>query len=168
MIAALYKATKSFLNATSLGTKILVGILVLVMIGVGYILVVAIIGVSHSGKPATETTAETQSTDEAPDPNLLRAVVGAASLRSAMRNPSSFQLSSVLIMSDKTVCYQYRAQNGFGGMNIEYAILTPNATNLSTDAGLWNRKCARKQGEDITALASQRIDIVSRFVGGSK
>lgn len=163
MMAALYKATKSFVNATSLVTKILIGILVLVMIGVGYALVLVIVGVS--GKPTAKPPAETQSADEAPDPNLLRAVVGAASLRSAMRNPASFQLSSVLIMPDKTVCYQYRAQNGFGGMNIEYAVLTPNAANLSTDAGLWNRKCARKKGEDITALAIQRMDMVSRFVG---
>jgi hypothetical protein len=135
--------------------KILIGILVLIMIGV--------IVSSYNEKPTAEPQIQDDTKD---DPNLLRAVVGAASLRNAMRNPDSFQLSSVLIMPDKSVCYQYRAQNGFGGLNVEYAVLTPKASNLNTSASLWNRQCAHKQGEDITALASQRIDMVSRFVGG--
>jgi 2,4-dienoyl-CoA reductase-like NADH-dependent reductase (Old Yellow Enzyme family) len=80
-------------------------------------------------------------------------------------NRSATAPSPENLSKDKKRCYQYRAQNGFGGMNIEYAVLTPNAANLSTNAGLWNRKCARKNGEDITALATQRMDMVSRFVG---
>ena len=40
-----------------------------------------------------------------------------------LRNPSSFQLLSVTIAADGTACYEYRAQNGFGGLNVEHAVM---------------------------------------------
>jgi hypothetical protein len=54
--------------------------------------------------------------------NYARAATGAKILKSSMRNPDSFKLSEVLVMSDGSVCYEYRAQNGFGGINVEHAV----------------------------------------------
>ena len=38
-----------------------------------------------------------------------------------MRDPDSFKLSSVIIMDKGAVCYEYRAHNGFGGVNVACA-----------------------------------------------
>jgi hypothetical protein len=62
-----------------------------------------------------------------PDPDFERnkaAAAGAIVLRKQMRNPDSFKLASVLRFPDGAVCYEYRAQNGTGGMNVERAVLT--------------------------------------------
>jgi hypothetical protein len=86
---------------------------------------------------------------------LARAAQGASSLKKAMRNPASFDLSQVLAMKDGAVCYEYRAQNGFGGFNVERAVLSPKGKFKGSDdegfAGLWNRECAGKTGDDQTA-----------------
>ena len=72
------------------------------------------------------------------------AAVGAASIKRAMRDPDSFKLTSALIISKTgAVCYEYRARNGFNGMNVGRAVLSPKGA-LKTDemagfATLWNK-----------------------------
>jgi hypothetical protein len=82
------------------------------------------------------------------------AVSGAKKLMDAMRNPDSFKLSSALFMDDGAICYEYRAQNGFGGMNVGRAVLTAKGiikTNeMEGGSKLWNRECANKSGYDNT------------------
>ena len=79
---------------------------------------------------------------------------GAKQLRDAMRNPDSFKLTQALIMGDGAVCYDYRAQNGFGGMNAEKAVLAPDGRFATTGSdgfhALWNKECADKTGLDET------------------
>lgn len=83
-----------------------------------------------------------------------RAIRGAKPLRDSMRNPDAFTLDRVLIMTDRTACYTYRAQKGFGGMNVGYAPLTPiqqfKTDEMSGFGSLWKRRCANKTGEDKT------------------
>ena len=81
--------------------------------------------------------------------------MGAAKqLMDSMRNPSSFKLSNVLFMEDGAVCYEYRAQNGFGGMNVGSAVLSPRGTIKTNEMEgyrtLWNLECANKSGYDKT------------------
>jgi hypothetical protein len=82
------------------------------------------------------------------------AAVGAKRLRDAMRNPDSFKLAQVLIMNDQAVCYEFRSQNGFGGMNLGQAVLSPSGqfrTNETSGfSSLWNKECANKTGADKT------------------
>lgn len=82
------------------------------------------------------------------------AVAGAKQLMGAMRNPDSFKLSNALLMGNGTVCYEYRAQNGFGGMNVGHAVLTEKGaikTNeMEGGTKLWNHECANKSGYDKT------------------
>ena len=91
-----------------------------------------------------------------------RATYGAKSLRNSMRNPDAFKLSEVLIMADGTACYTYRAQNGFGGVNVGHAVLTPRQqfkTNEMTGfRTLWNRRCANKKGEDKTRAVEYGLE----------
>lgn len=81
-------------------------------------------------------------------------MIGAKALKNAMRNPDSFKLAQVLVMPDGGVCYGYRAQNGFGGMNGERAVLSPDGTMRTDDSDgfsrAWHRECAGKTGDDKT------------------
>lgn len=90
------------------------------------------------------------------DINIDRAVRGALSLKSAMRNPDSFTVESALVMDSGAVCYEYRSQNGFGGLNQEQAVLTPKDNILLTThrgfAAAWEKFCHGKRGDDAEAL----------------
>jgi hypothetical protein len=87
-------------------------------------------------------------------------ILGAAAigLRSQLRNPESLKFSDVIQMPDDTICIHYRAQNGFGGMNVSRAVGMgeavgiPIVANEETDGEdfrtAWNNKCANKSGTD--------------------
>ena len=85
---------------------------------------------------------------------LAVAGVSLQRLRDSMRNPDSFKLRQALIMDNGATCYEFRSQNGFGGMNDGYAALTPTgrlATNeMPGGTALWNQYCANKNGKDET------------------
>lgn len=78
-----------------------------------------------------------------------------------MRNPDSFKLSNALFMDNGAVCYEYRAQNGFGGMNIGHAVLNPKGvlkTNeMNGGTQLWNHECANKSGSEDTSAVNYAI-----------
>lgn len=93
----------------------------------------------------------------------FRASLGAASIYKSMRNPDSLTLESVLGMKDGTICYRYRAQNGFGGMNREFAVLLPKAERLTTSAEVWNSRCANKIGSNLTMNAQTMMKPFSNF-----
>lgn len=79
-----------------------------------------------------------------------RAVVGA--LREAARNPASFMVERVIASDDgSVVCVQYRAQNGFGGMNREVAVFDGSKPG-TTDTAVVNRKCQVDGLRDLTSL----------------
>lgn len=93
----------------------------------------------------------------------LRTIAAARVLRKAARNPDRFVVESALAMDDNdSACIEFRAENGFGGMNREAAVLV-NSRDIflrSEDpdfAAAWARYCAKKPGEDVTALAA-RLD----------
>jgi len=96
---------------------------------------------------------------------LMLAARGAKTLRDSARNPKAFDLNSALSMKDGAICYEYRAQNGFGGMNAGYAVLTPKGrlrTSESPDGHtLWQKESAGKTGTDQT----HAIELVLRAIG---
>jgi hypothetical protein len=72
----------------------------------------------------------------------------------SMRNPKSFELVSVLAMPSGAVCYRYRAQNGFGGLNVEQALLLKDGSRIKTSSmdgfrSAWAGGCAGKVGNDL-------------------
>ena len=95
---------------------------------------------------------------------FLWATAGAMTLRSAARNPDSFVVEAALVMSDKVVCYHYRAQNGFGGMDRGRAVVTDSGLATDEQAGfepVWEKECTNKSGDDKgrsvqSALARRR------------
>lgn len=64
----------------------------------------------------------------------------AKAIRQVMREPASLQWISIGVNNDGTVaCLTYRARNGFGGMNIERAVVfNSKASSKKRD---WERHC---------------------------
>ncbi len=89
---------------------------------------------------------------EADEIRRLPALVGAGRLKAAMHDPKSFDLVQTLLMSDGSVCYTYRAKNGFGAVRTYYAAMGGGKIVTSDDdrfAGAWNKRCANKTGESV-------------------
>lgn len=81
-----------------------------------------------------------------------------------MRNPDSFKLESAIVTDARAVCYEYRAQNGFGGTNVEHAVLASDGKTLKSESmagfnNLWKKECNNKQGEDYTG----RVKVALNF-----
>ncbi|MBZ5489744.1 MAG: hypothetical protein LAO76_02290 [Acidobacteriia bacterium] len=118
----------------------------------------AVISQNGPTRPVSSTEQEKKAKDER---QFQLAVSGAKQLKNAMRNPDSFKVSNALFMDNGVVCYEYRAQNGFGGINVGRAVLTAKGmlkTN-EMDGGtkLWNRECANKSGYDKTWAVNYAI-----------
>lgn len=70
-----------------------------------------------------------------------RTVLVMASIKRAMREPDSISWITAHANDDASVvCLSYRARNGFGGMNVEYAVGTPHGISTSDDS--WDKNCA--------------------------
>ena len=86
------------------------------------------------------------------------AVAGAMTLRDSMRNPESFVVESAFVVDGTdTLCYEYRAQNGFGGMNREMAVISIKSNKVVNGRSnkvfaLWNKECANKPSESIDTV----------------
>ena len=77
------------------------------------------------------------------------AILAAKTLKANLRNPSSADWISVYANENgSAVCLILRAQNGFGGMNIErYAYVNEK---FSDTASIWNKNCAGDGFYDLT------------------
>ena len=131
----------------------------------GIVLAAGMLGsiLDKGAKPSNEkppTPAEERAKSEA-DARVQAGYLGAVTLKGAMRNPESFKLYSALLMTNGAVCYDYRAQNGFGGMNRERAVLTTAGALKLNDSGLWNKQCAHKEGKDLAPLINVQLNGLS-------
>ncbi len=86
------------------------------------------------------------------DPNIelrfRKTVLVAKTVKAALRNPDSVQWAGMLANDDASViCIEYRAQNGFGGMNLEHVAFAKG--KLQTSAQAWNKHCAAKKMWDM-------------------
>jgi len=89
----------------------------------------------------------------ADDRKLNLIFAGQEMLKKMMRDPDSLVFERVLYTDDESVCYEYRAKNGFGGMNKGAAVFSDKGFITNDDKGfdpIWSEKCAGKQGEEIS------------------
>jgi hypothetical protein len=103
--------------------------------------------------------------EQAREQGIARASVAAKALRQAARNPDSFVLEKALVMPNGAACLEYRAQNGFGGMSREQAVVPADSDKLlATGAGgfdsAWNSQCAGKTGADVTYQVRQYMKLI--------
>ena len=80
------------------------------------------------------------------------ALIGATNLQKAMRNPNSLKFESVFVTNDGDACYSYMAENGFGGINKEYAVLTKKLNFYANNSSKWNKLCANKEGIEVQSF----------------
>ncbi len=121
-----------------------------------------IVGASLSQPPISanrQNSAEENKPESENNAALALAAIGAESIKKSMRDPDSFKLSSVLIIDKtKAVCYEYRARNGFNGLNAGQAVLSPKGKLLTDEmegfSSLWNRECAHKEGHEWETAVS--------------
>ena len=117
------------------------------------------IGASHESPVPRSMTPEELAVKKKEDAATQRAAAGAVLLKKAMRDPDSFKLESALVIDGSgAVCYNYRAKNGFGGVDRGHAVLSTDGKRFKTDdmdgfTTLWNKECANKSGsETATAI----------------
>jgi len=56
-------------------------------------------------------------------------------LKKQMKDPSSFDVESACVMPNMTVCYKYRAKNGFGALDLGVAFVTQTSYATSDHKG---------------------------------
>lgn len=117
----------------------------------GFALVAFRSGVSESHKTESAKSPEQRAHDQLMAQLYSRGQQGANTLRKSMRNPDSFSLEETFASTGPgAICYTYRAQNGFGGMNREQAVLRKSGKFVSSkDSGFtnaWNADCAGQDG----------------------
>lgn len=79
------------------------------------------------------------------------AVAAAKSIKGAMRDPDSLKFDSMRVSEDgKTVCAEYRAKNGFGGMNKEFVTFVKDIGHR--DAATWNKNCRGAMTDQLYAV----------------
>lgn len=97
---------------------------------------------------------------------IRMATMAAELVHRNLRNPDSFKLHSVLVTEKGAVCYEYRAQNGFGGMNLEHGVVDQKRSVFTIEGQedfepAWNRACRNKEGDDITSEVKQLLSSVA-------
>jgi len=121
-------------------------------IAFGAIFGIAFIGqmVAGSSGPSQSGRAETAQDKQDKERNY-QAYLSAKALKSSLRNPASLSFISIRASADGgVICLKYRAQNGFGGMDIGHTIFKEGEP--SDSAASWNKNCARKLMYDETAV----------------
>jgi hypothetical protein len=80
---------------------------------------------------------------EMAEQRFQQTVLVLTSIKANLREPSSVECVDISSSDDGSlVCVQYRARNGFGGMNVESA--TAARGKLRTGSAAWNKDCAGK------------------------
>ncbi len=71
-----------------------------------------------------------------------RTVAAGKLVKSTMRDPDSLVWETISANEDASImCFEYRAKNGFGGMNREFVVITNKGASQKPDA--WNKNCTK-------------------------
>jgi hypothetical protein len=133
-----------------------------ILLAVGALVVAMLWLGSIRPKVTTPPTAAQKAEETRLTKDVVSAALAVKVLRSAMRNPASFELSQVLVMQDNSICFSYRAQNGFGGTNVGSAVVSPDREKFRTSEqegflSLLNRDCKNGVGVDETLNVDSAI-----------
>ena len=79
------------------------------------------------------------------------AMLSAKALKESLRNPDSLAFVYIHTNDDgSVVCMKYRAQNGFGGLNLGYVVYRDGQP--SERPASWRANCAHKAMHDLTQV----------------
>jgi hypothetical protein len=119
-------------------------------------------------QPVATAPAPARAESAIPQQHLANVAAGLDYLRTHARNPASLKFVNVKVISKTgSVCFTYRAQNGFGGMTIEQSaydarhggMITPEDSAFRED---WDKACTGKASTDITDAAQATLEDVQR------
>lgn len=117
----------------------LVAALIVILLGIAF--VGATLSDKGEGDTAPETPEQTAQKGISQE-RYSAATVTSSILRASMRDPESLKFETLLVSEDAaTVCAQYRARNGFGGMNRELFVSSEEGHSQTLDA--WNKHCTK-------------------------
>jgi hypothetical protein len=140
--------TSVFFQALPLviGVALLVGLLVGGFYWVTTLSSSPAVAVVAAGSPKTATEiareADAKADAAAKERQWQKVLAAGAAIRQTMRNPDSIVYEDVRANQDASVmCFQYRAQNGFGGMNREIMAFVNG--NPSQNRAVWNKNCTK-------------------------
>lgn len=95
------------------------------------------------------------------DTQLQMAGAGARTIKNAMKDPEAFELKSLIVKSNGTACYEYRAKNGFGAILPGSAVLSSKGKLLTQEkdgnsfVAVWNKDCTPAGGDEIANLVKK-------------
>ncbi|MEG3153304.1 hypothetical protein [Sphingomonas sp. RB1R13] len=122
-------------------------------LGIGFAVLVGV-GVLTQGSAPPAINAAAAADDPAVKQEKARdyaAYLSARALKASLRNPESLTFKSIRASDDGSViCMTYRAQNGFGGLNLEHMLVKDG--DPTQGAAAWNRNCAHKMLFDVTGV----------------
>lgn len=128
---------------TSVFTWIIASVFGIVFIG-------ALGGVGKN-QPQKPLSPEEQAAKAQKEARFTKTAIAASALKKSLRNPDSLQWDKILANDDaSTICLEYRAQNGFGGMNQEFALFRNGKPSQKPED--WNRHCANKELWDMKSV----------------
>jgi rRNA maturation endonuclease Nob1 len=123
-------------------------------IAFGAMLGLGLIGQIAAGVSGTNPAVQTENAqDKQTKHRDYQAYLAAKTVKASLRNPDSLSFEQILANDDGSViCMTYRAQNGFGGMNIEHVVFKDGEPSQSQAS--WHARCAHKLLNDVTAVKS--------------
>lgn len=87
----------------------------------------------------------------ASDARLNKVILYGAALKENMREPNSVDWVGIYANDDgSTICFEYRARNGFGGMSFGQTVIVDGQTR--TEPSDWNKYCASQPMQDLTGI----------------
>ncbi|MDD2765304.1 MAG: zinc ribbon domain-containing protein [Opitutaceae bacterium] len=97
------------------------------------------------------------------DAQIQQAAAGALALKRGMKDPTAFELTSLVLKTDGSACYDYRAKNTFGAILPSSAVVTSKGKLLLQERDknafvkAWNDACTKDGGDDLTVLVKRTI-----------
>jgi hypothetical protein len=116
--------------------------------------------------PAAQMAA--RAAGESPEQYLANVASGMEYLTSHARDLASLRFANVRVMSETgSVCFTYRAQNGFGSMGFEQTAYDARRKSMVThdDSSFredWNAMCGSKASTDITEEAQRTLEAMQQ------
>lgn len=105
--------------------------------------------IAGAQQPEPETP-EQKAEKAAADTRYIVAAATSNLLRDTMRDPDSLKFEVLRVNEDATVvCMEYRARNGFGGLNRELMVVTKDRS--SQDPSDWNKRCTKPMYDMMSA-----------------
>ena len=121
-----------------------------VVIAFGAVFVFGVVGQVATGGANQGAEAETARDKQTKERDYM-AYLAAKAVKSSLRNPDSLAFQSIHANDDGSViCMTYRAQNGFGGMNLGYVVFKNGEP--SQNRASWQSNCAHKVLYDLTRV----------------